>query len=92
MEAVGNAGGVIEAAISYTGDVADLNRKSKYTLEYYVKLADQLVAAGAHVLCIKDMAGLLRPASVRILIDAVRQVNSFYSRSPLKISVALLIF
>jgi pyruvate carboxylase len=42
-------------------------------LDYYVKLTDQLVAAGAHILCIKDMAGLLRPASVRILVDAIRQ-------------------
>ena len=66
MEAVGNAGGVIEAAISYTGDVADTNRSTKYTLEYYVKLADQLVAAGAHILCIKDMAGLLRPGMYNI--------------------------
>ena len=72
MEAVGRAGGVIEAAISYTGDVADPKR-SKYTLDYYVKLADDLVSAGAHILCIKDMAGLLRPASAKILIDAIRQ-------------------
>ena len=42
-------------------------------MDYYVKLTDQLVAAGAHILCIKDMAGLLRPASVRILVDAIRQ-------------------
>ena len=48
-------------------------RKTKYTLDYYVNLTDQLVAAGAHILCIKDMAGLLRPVSVRILVDAIRQ-------------------
>ena len=66
MEAVGNAGGVIEAAISYTGDVADANRNTKYNLEYYVKLADQLVSAGAHILCIKDMAGLLRPGMCNV--------------------------
>ena len=42
-------------------------------MDYYVKLTDQLVAAGAHILCIKDMAGLLRPVSVRILVDAIRQ-------------------
>ena len=42
-------------------------------MDYYVKLTDQLVAAGAHILCIKDMAGLLRPASVKILVDAIRQ-------------------
>lgn len=72
MEAVGQAGGVIEAAICYTGDVADPSR-SKYTLNYYVQLADELVKAGAHILCIKDMAGLLKPQSARILIDAIRQ-------------------
>merc|ERR1712223_771932 len=72
MEAVGNAGGVIEAAISYTGDVADPN-KTKYSLNYYLNLADQLVACGAHILCIKDMAGLLKPEGVSILIDAIKQ-------------------
>ena len=45
-------GGVVEAAISYSGDISDPSR-TKYTLQYYTDLADQLVAAGAHVLCIK---------------------------------------
>jgi len=52
MEAVGKAGGVIEAAISYSGDISDPN-KTKYDLKYYTKLADELVKAGTHVLCIK---------------------------------------
>ena len=52
MEAAGNAGGVVEAAISYTGDVSDPNRK-KYTLDYYLDLAEQLVKAGTHILGIK---------------------------------------
>lgn len=52
MEAVGAAGGVVEAAISYTGDVSDPMRQ-KYSLEYYLKLADELVRAGTHILCIK---------------------------------------
>lgn len=52
MEAAGKAGGVVEAAISYTGDVSDPNRK-KYNLKYYTDLADELVKAGTHVLCIK---------------------------------------
>lgn len=52
MEAVGNAGGVVEAAISYTGDVSDPS-KTKYDLKYYLDLSDQLIKAGAHVLCIK---------------------------------------
>jgi len=52
MEAAGKAGGVVEAAISYTGDVSDPTRK-KYDLKYYTKLADELVKAGTHVLSIK---------------------------------------
>uniref|UniRef100_A0A7E4VIE7 Pyruvate carboxylase n=1 Tax=Panagrellus redivivus TaxID=6233 RepID=A0A7E4VIE7_PANRE len=72
MDAVGKAGGVIEAAISYTGDVSDPSRK-KYDLKYYMNLADELVKAGTHVLAIKDMAGLLRPTAAKILVDAIRQ-------------------
>lgn len=45
-------GGVVEAAISYTGDIADPS-KTKYTLQYYLDLAQELVRAGAHILCIK---------------------------------------
>ena len=52
MEAAGKAGGVVEAAISYTGDVSD-PKKKKYDLKYYVNLSKELKAAGAHVLCIK---------------------------------------
>jgi pyruvate carboxylase len=52
MEAAGKAGGVVEAAISYTGDVADPSR-TKYNLDYYLNLADELVKAGTHILCIK---------------------------------------
>jgi len=72
MEAVGNAGGVIEAALSYTGDVSDPS-KTKYTLSYYQKLSDELIKSGAHVLCIKDMAGLLKPRAATMLVDAIRQ-------------------
>ena len=72
MDAVGKAGGVVEAAISYTGDITDPS-KTKYTLGYYTKLADQLISSGAHVLCIKDMAGLLKPRAATILVDAIRQ-------------------
>lgn len=52
MEAVGKAGGVIEAAVSYSGDVCDPT-KTKYTLDYYINVVDELVKAGTHVLCIK---------------------------------------
>lgn len=54
MEAAGNAGGVVEASISYTGDVSDPSRE-KYNLKYFTDLADELVKAGTHVLGIKVM-------------------------------------
>ncbi|XP_055372836.1 pyruvate carboxylase, mitochondrial-like isoform X1 [Condylostylus longicornis] len=71
MEAAGKAGGVVEAAISYTGDVSDPT-KTKYDLKYYTNLADELVKAGTHVLSIKDMAGLLKPRAAKMLITAIR--------------------
>uniref|UniRef100_A0A336MAP5 CSON012357 protein n=1 Tax=Culicoides sonorensis TaxID=179676 RepID=A0A336MAP5_CULSO len=72
MDAAGNAGGVVEAAISYTGDVSDPT-KQKYNLNYYLNLVDELVKAGTHVLAIKDMAGLLKPQAARLLISAIRE-------------------
>lgn len=72
MDAVNKAGGIVEAAISYTGDVSDPSR-TKYNLKYYVDLADQLVKNGTHILAIKDMAGLLKPQAVTMLVDAIRQ-------------------
>ena len=71
MEAAGKAGGVVEGAISYTGDVSDPKRK-KYDLNYYLKLSDEIVKAGAHILCIKDMAGLLKPKAAKLLITALK--------------------
>jgi len=72
VDAVGTAGGVVEAAISYTGDITD-PAKGKFTLEYYLQLARELVACNIHVLCIKDMAGLLKPAAATQLITALRR-------------------
>ncbi|KAI6242059.1 Pyruvate carboxylase [Aphelenchoides fujianensis] len=72
MEAVGKAGGVIEAAMSYTGDVSDPKR-TKYDLKYYLELADQLVKGGTHILGIKDMAGVLKPRAARLLVGALRE-------------------
>nr|XP_006129737.1 pyruvate carboxylase, mitochondrial isoform X2 [Pelodiscus sinensis]XP_006129738.1 pyruvate carboxylase, mitochondrial isoform X2 [Pelodiscus sinensis]XP_006129739.1 pyruvate carboxylase, mitochondrial isoform X2 [Pelodiscus sinensis]XP_014432304.1 pyruvate carboxylase, mitochondrial isoform X2 [Pelodiscus sinensis]XP_014432305.1 pyruvate carboxylase, mitochondrial isoform X2 [Pelodiscus sinensis]XP_014432306.1 pyruvate carboxylase, mitochondrial isoform X2 [Pelodiscus sinensis]XP_01443230 len=72
MEAAGQAGGVVEAAISYTGDVADPTR-TKYSLDYYVQLAEELVKAGTHILCIKDMAGRLKPRGWELLVGTLRQ-------------------
>ncbi|XP_063957669.1 pyruvate carboxylase, mitochondrial-like isoform X2 [Lytechinus pictus] len=71
MEAAGASGGVVEAAISYSGDVSDPSR-TKYTLDYYTDLATELVKAGTHILCIKDMAGLLKPKAATILVSELR--------------------
>ena len=62
---------VAEVAMSYTGDLSDPN-ENLYTLDYYLKLAEQIIDAGAHVLAIKDMAGLLRPQAASALISALR--------------------
>ena len=70
IDAVGAAGGVVEAAISYSGDVTDPD--SKYNLDYYLNLATELKAKGIHVLAIKDMAGLLTPAAASTLVHALR--------------------
>lgn len=71
MDAARKAGGIVEAAIAYTGDVSNPS-KTKYNLDYYLELSDQVVDAGAHILCIKDMAGLLKPQAAKILISALR--------------------
>jgi len=62
---------VAEVALCYTGDLSDPG-EDLYTLDYYLKLAEQIVAAGAHVLAIKDMAGLLRAPAARTLVTALR--------------------
>ncbi|OBF34270.1 pyruvate carboxylase [Mycobacterium sp. ACS1612] len=62
---------VAEVAMSYTGDLSDPG-ENLYTLDYYLKLAEQIVEAGAHVLAIKDMAGLLRPQAAHQLVTALR--------------------
>ena len=72
MEEVAAAGKIVEASICYTGDVLD-PREDKYTIAYYVNLAQELERRGAHILNIKDMAGLLKPASARALIKALRE-------------------
>jgi len=70
IDAVRKAGGVVEAAVCYTGDVLDVN--SKYNIKYYVDLTRELVAHGTHILGIKDMAGLLRPDGATLLISTLR--------------------
>ncbi|WP_020593791.1 pyruvate carboxylase [Kiloniella laminariae] len=71
MDAVGDSGKICEAAICYTGDILDPKRP-KYDLKYYVTMARELEKAGAHILGIKDMAGLLKPAAARVLIKALK--------------------
>ncbi|GAB3772656.1 pyruvate carboxylase [Spirosoma horti] len=61
-----------EAAICYTGDMLDPNQK-KYTLQYYLDMARQLEDEGAHLLAIKDMAGLLKPLSAEVLVRELKQ-------------------
>ena len=63
---------VAEVALCYTADLSDPGEKL-YTLDYYLKLAEQIVGAGAHVLAIKDMAGLLRPPAAARLVTALRK-------------------
>lgn len=60
IDAAKKAGGVVEAAMCYTGDIAD-PKKTKYNLQYYLDFADELIKEGIHILAIKDMAGLLKP-------------------------------
>jgi len=64
--------GLAEGSICYTGDILDPSRP-KYNLQYYLTLARQLEDAGSHILCIKDMAGLLKPYAAQELIAALRE-------------------
>jgi len=72
IEAVLESGKICEAAMCYTGDILDPARP-KYDLAYYLALAKELEATGAHVLGIKDMAGLLKPEAARRLISALKE-------------------
>ena len=70
VRATGTA--IAEVALCYTGDLSD-PAEDLYTLDYYLRLAEEIVDAGAHVLAIKDMAGLLRPPAARTLVTALRE-------------------
>ena len=72
IDAVREAGKLCEAALCYTGNLSD-PRERKYTLDYYLKLARELKAAGTHVLGIKDMAGLARPRAAYELVKALKE-------------------
>ena len=71
MKAVMEAGGVVEAAVCYSGDM--LNPEKKYNLEYYMDLVRKIVKIGTHILGIKDMAGVLKPKAARLLIGSIRK-------------------
>ena len=65
-------GAILEAAICYTGDLT-ADKETTYTLDYYIKMARELKASGAHIIALKDMAGLLKPQAARCLIPAIKQ-------------------
>ncbi len=72
MDAVIETGKLCEAAICYTGDIADPSR-SKYDLNYYLAMARELEEAGAHIIAVKDMAGLCKPTAATTLIKALKE-------------------
>jgi pyruvate carboxylase len=71
IEAAQKTGKIVETAMCYTGDVSD-PRRTKYDLKYYVELAKEIVRRGTHLLCIKDMAGLLKPRAATMLVKALK--------------------
>ncbi|WP_340108217.1 pyruvate carboxylase [Pikeienuella sp. HZG-20] len=72
MDAVLESGKICEGAICYTGDILDPDR-AKYDLKYYVSMGRELKAAGAHILGLKDMAGLLKPRAAGVLVKALKE-------------------
>lgn len=75
IDAVRQSGKIAEAAICYTGDILDDNR-AKYSVQYYKDMAKELELAGAHILAIKDMAGLLKPEAAYRLISELKETTS----------------
>jgi pyruvate carboxylase len=74
MDAVAEEDRICEAAICYTGDLLN-SARPKYDLKYYTALAADLEKAGAHMIALKDMAGLLKPAAARVLFKALREAT-----------------
>lgn len=72
IDAVRQTKSIAEAAICYTGDILDPTRR-KYQLDYYTNLAKELEQSGAHILAIKDMAGLLKPKAAYELVSALKE-------------------
>ncbi len=74
MDAIAEENKLCEAAICYTGDILNSSRP-KYDLKYYTDLAVELEKAGAHIIALKDMAGLLKPAAAKVLFKALREAT-----------------
>lgn len=74
IDATRDAGKVAEAAICYAGDILD-DRRDKYTVQYYKEMAKNLEAAGANILAIKDMAGLLKPEAAFRLVSELKETT-----------------
>lgn len=74
IDEVRQSGKIAEAAICYTGDILDSSR-SKYSVQYYKEMAKELEAQGAHILAIKDMAGLLKPEAAYRLITELKETT-----------------
>jgi pyruvate carboxylase len=72
IDEVKTRGGIAEVCVCYTGNVVS-SQETKYTLSYYLNIARELEAMGADILCIKDMAGLLRPRAAQTLVRALRE-------------------
>ncbi|MBT3765479.1 MAG: pyruvate carboxylase [Rhodospirillaceae bacterium] len=72
MDTVLESGKLCEGSMCYTGDITDPSR-AKYDLDYYLTLGKDLEAAGAHILGVKDMGGLMKPAAATILFKALKQ-------------------
>lgn len=75
IDAARQSGKIAEAAICYTGDILDDSR-AKYSVQYYKDMAKELESAGAHILAIKDMAGLLKPEAAYRLISELKETTS----------------
>ncbi|MCT6816268.1 MAG: pyruvate carboxylase, partial [Lysinibacillus fusiformis] len=75
IDAARQSGKIAEAAICYTGDILD-DTRAKYSVQYYKDMAKELEASGAHILAIKDMAGLLKPEAAYRLISELKETTS----------------
>jgi pyruvate carboxylase len=95
MEAVVESGAVCEGTLCYTGDILDPSR-TKYSLKYYITLARELERMGAHIIAIKDMAGLCKPFAARELVKALRSESDlpvhFHTHDTSGINAASVLF